>query len=71
MKGLDAMADEFVATVRDMAKGTVNNMGIAAPGNVSGFKELADRIDGKAAQSVEMSSDPERPFVMQWKSDDA
>lgn len=41
MKGLDALADKFVAG--------------ASAGDLGFFKEMGDRLDGKAAQSTELT----------------
>ena len=35
---------------------------LAAAGEQWAIKELADRLDGRPAQSVELSSDPDNPF---------
>ncbi len=36
---------------------------LAAAGESWAIKELADRLDGKASQSVDLGSDPERPVI--------
>jgi hypothetical protein len=40
-------------------------------GNLLALKELADRLDGKPAQQVELSSDPDAPVILQLTSADA
>jgi hypothetical protein len=35
---------------------------LAAEGNVPALKELGDRLDGRAAQAIELSSDPNAPL---------
>lgn len=37
-------------------------LALAAEGDVPAIKELGDRLDGKAAQSVTLSGDPENPL---------
>jgi len=44
---LDALADEFVATIR---KG-------AEKGDIAGFRELGDRLEGKPSQEIQHSGD--------------
>ena len=36
---------------------------LAVEGNVPALKELGDRLDGKAAQAVTVSGDPDAPLV--------
>ena len=50
MRGIDAAADAFV-----LALFTDKDLGY--------FKELGDRLDGKAKQQVDVGSDPDRPLV--------
>ena len=38
----------------------------AENGDIQAMKEIGDRLDGKAAQSVELSSDPDKPLIMSW-----
>lgn len=45
MKGIDELADKFVATA--MVEG------------VTGYKEIGDRLDGKAAQQIMVGGDPD------------
>jgi hypothetical protein len=47
--GLDLAADEFVAQMFE-----AKDLGY--------FKELGDRVEGKAAQSIDLGSDPDRPL---------
>lgn len=35
----------------------------ASAGDVASFKEIADRVDGKAAQQVQVQGDPDQPLV--------
>ena len=42
IEALDKLAEEFVATVRQMAK----------TGDITGFREFGDRMDGKSTQIV-------------------
>jgi hypothetical protein len=70
--------------VRDALQKLVNELGLepavkaiyakASEGDVSAFKEIADRLDGKVAQPI--AGDDELPAVKQcleisWKSPDA
>lgn len=50
---LDRLADEFLNAVQ--AEG------------VAGFRELGDRLDGKPAQAVALSGDPEKPVAIVQK----
>jgi ribosomal protein L17 len=36
---------------------------LAAEGDMSAIKELGDRLDGKASQSIDLGSDPDRPVI--------
>jgi hypothetical protein len=38
---------------------------LAVEGNVPALKELGDRLDGKPAQAVTLSGDPENPVMVQ------
>lgn len=35
----------------------------AEDGDTPAFREVADRLDGKPAQAIDLGSDPERPMV--------
>lgn len=48
MKGLDMLADKFVASVSE--------------GDLGFFKEFGDRFDGKPKQQMEISGDDENPL---------
>jgi hypothetical protein len=48
--GIDRAADAFVLEMMENKE-------------LGYFKELGDRIDGKAAQSIDLGSDPDRPLV--------
>ena len=48
--GIDLAADQFVAQMFE-----AKDLGY--------FKEFGDRLEGKAAQSIDLGSDPERPMV--------
>lgn len=50
IRGFDQAADSFIARLFD-----TKDLGY--------FKELGDRFDGKAAQAIDLGSDPERPLV--------
>ena len=50
IRGLDLAAEKFVNGIFDDA-------------DLGYFKELGDRMDGKAAQSVDLSGDPDRPLI--------
>ena len=50
VKGLNKAAVRFVA----------NLMG---DGGLSYFREFGDRFDGKAAQAIDLGSDPDRPMI--------
>jgi len=60
---LDALADEFVAAVRRGAE----------KGDIGGFRELGDRLDGKATQQTEISGPGGAPLtvVLQQADDTA
>ena len=47
-EALDALAEKFLARCDE--------------GDLTAFKELADRLDGKSAQSVTLSGDAENPL---------
>lgn len=53
MRGIDALADEFVTSLKDEG--------------VNGYRELADRLEGKPAQAI--VGDPDRPVSLEvgWK----
>lgn len=40
-------------------------------GDISALKELGDRLEGKAAQSLELSGDKENPLCVIIRGDDA
>ena len=50
--GLDTLADKVVSQAID-------------DGNKDAWKEIADRLDGKPAQSLTVGGDAENPFVIQ------
>ena len=50
---LDRLADEFLKEVEAQS--------------ITGFRELGDRLDGKAAQQVLVGTDPENPLTIQHK----
>ena len=54
---LDRLAEAFLDTVEAMAVPTPKR----GP-DIAGFKELADRLDGKAAQSVLVGADSDYPI---------
>ena len=56
-KALDKLAEKFLDAVEEMTVPTEKR----GP-SVAGFVELADRIDGKPAQSVTVAGDPENPL---------
>lgn len=39
-------------------------LAVADTGDVSGLRELGDRLDGKSAQSVTVSGDPDNPLAI-------
>lgn len=41
----------------------------AGDGDITALKEIGDRLDGKAAQSVTVAGDPENPVHVQSKLD--
>lgn len=49
VKGLDLLADEFVAKVRD--------------GGIPGFSEMGDRLEGKPKQVI--TGDPDSPLAIE------
>lgn len=51
---LDALAERFLDAVEEMASGGEN-----VQPSVNGFRELGDRLDGKAAQTVALGGDPD------------
>ena len=55
---LDRLADKFLDTVEEMTAGTEKR----GP-DIGGFKELADRLDGKPAQALPVSGDDSAPPV--------
>lgn len=46
---LDELAEKFLVAVEN--------------GDIAAFRELADRLDGKAAQAVQLSGDENNPLV--------
>lgn len=50
VRGLDMAADAFVSKMMGEQE-------------IAFFKEFGDRIDGKAAQALDLGSDPDRPIV--------
>ena len=47
-EALDDLADKFIAAVES--------------GDINGYRELADRLDGKPAQQVQLSGDADAPL---------
>ena len=47
-EALDDLADKFIAAVEG--------------GDINGYRELADRLDGKPAQQVQLSGDADEPL---------
>lgn len=56
----EATADEDKQKLRKLAEKLVEK---AIEGDVTAIKEVADRLDGKAAQSMTLSGDEEAPLV--------
>jgi hypothetical protein len=56
---LDALAERFLDAIEDMAVPTEKRSA-----SVAGFSELADRLDGKAAQNTVLSGDAENPITV-------
>lgn len=54
---LDRLAERFLDAIEEMTQSTDKR----GP-SVSGFVELADRLDGKSSQGVIISGDPEAPL---------
>lgn len=50
--GIDAL-EKACEAMLDKAEG----------GDVSAFKEIADRLDGKPSQSLELAGDPDKPLI--------
>jgi hypothetical protein len=40
---------------------------LAEDGEMWAVQEIANRLDGKPKQAVEMSSDPDQPLVIRWR----
>lgn len=59
---LDELAEKFLDTVEEMTAGTEKR----GP-SVDGFKELADRLEGRAQQAVQLSGDPDAPLTIHHK----
>jgi len=55
---LDRLADVFLDTVEAMTVPTDKR----GP-SIAGFTDLADRLDGKPAQQLQLSGDAEQPIV--------
>ena len=55
---LDRLADEFLTAVEAMTEATDKR----GP-SIAGFSELADRLDGRPAQSHTIAGDPDNPLV--------
>ena len=55
---LDRLADIYLDTVEAMTEGTDKR----GP-SIDGFRDLADRLDGKPAQQVQLQGDPDAPLV--------
>jgi len=47
-EALDELADKFIAAVE--------------AGDINGYRELADRLDGKPAQQLQVSGDADEPL---------
>ena len=56
---LDRLADVYLDTIEEMTASTDKR----GP-SIAGFVDLADRIDGKPAQSVTLAGDPENPLQL-------
>lgn len=56
-EALDALAERLLS--------------LAEQGDMSALKELGDRLEGKPAQSVALSSDPSAPFVVTLRTAEA
>jgi hypothetical protein len=57
-----AIAQDDGKRLRDAAEKLLD---LAAQGEAWAVKELADRLDGKSAQSVTVAGDPENPLAIQ------
>ena len=58
---LDRLAEQFLAAIEAM--------GIQEKPSISGYVELADRLDGKASQQLIHSGDENAPLKIHWKPD--
>ena len=59
---IDRLADVFLTTIEEMTAGTEKR----GP-SIAGFAELADRLDGRAPQSVTLAGDPDAPLAITHK----
>ena len=63
---LDRLANIFLDAIEEMTISTDKR----GP-DVGGFRELADRLDGRAAQQVVLGSDAENPLTLKIVSEDS
>lgn len=59
IKELDRLADVYLDAIEEMTAGTEKR----GP-SIAGFADLADRLDGKPAQSVTLAGDPDNPLTV-------
>ena len=60
--GLEKLASEFLKATIEMTGATEKR----GP-DIGGFKEIADRFDGKAPQAVQVSGDADAPLTINHK----
>ena len=60
--GLEHLALEFVKATKAMTEATEKR----GP-DIGGFKEIADRFDGKSPQAVQLSGDADQPLTINHK----
>lgn len=63
---LDRLADVYLDTVEAMTEGTEKR----GP-SIDGFRDLADRLDGKPAQQVALTGADDGPIVVKFESGDS
>ena len=61
-KGLEHLAFEFVKATKAMTEASEKR----GP-SIDGFKEVADRFDGRPAQAVQLSGDADAPLTINHK----